>query len=985
MLNRLAVTLLALSLPLMVGAGGLNYPGGLTTQSPAGCVRFDPSTNPVKFVSTGVSCNTANAAEVKAFSALGTPSDGTLYYCSNCNQATPCTGAGTGAFAQRINGAWQCAGGGGGGGGSSAFNDLTSGTNTTAAMTVGSGATLAVAGSGTITATDTVCTGCLTSTELDETTMGNTTFGAGSGFTWNFDTGTTDPTIQFSNGKLIILSGETLRGTDTTFNMLDATNTNGVSFDPGTTTFGAIGTGQNIATSTSCTGCIGDTQLASTAVTAGTCTNCDLTIDADGRVTSKGNGSTSSFDPTAHGDTTWGAGAPFTWTFDVDGASPDDDPQISMFGDELHFQNGNGSVYVAVDGDLEISSLICTACVDLTSQVSGTLPIASGGTGTGSTLTGLMRGSASAMTAAELSGDVSTSGSNVTAIGASKVTGTMIVNGTVDTADIASNAIDNSKVADGSLVYADLNTNITNPTGAALGDNVVYLGTNFVFFEGATSNTSEGFLTPADVTADRTWTLPDVTGTLITTGDTASVTNTMLAGSIDLTSKVTGVLPQANGGTGQTSLAAAVGFLAAGTSGTNQLISNGDALVIAAGSGITTTAGATDTVTIASTLGTSVDISSETNLTASGGVTLTGDNLTADLGTSVDISSETNLAVTAPIVLTGDTVSITNGDDDNTTKGAIALSDTNFDCTTGICDLSSNVITSGSTIQPSMLEYLAGDDSPRKWGADADVTEEWKNSLGQHRVTVKATPVTAATPAIRYDFPTGTSANTKMECWTILGAEVLCINGNGGITSGGAWIGSVAAIAGAMSIPTSTTAVLTNQGFISYDTDSVPPNIGVGTGSQALPLRNCPRQIIQASVNTAGTTYCLPGLNCNATSAAIMVAADLNLTFARLRVSLWEDQPAGGTATAAVTLQTAAASSCAASVDGNPNQCSFSDTALTCTITGGAGLSDLTCTDLTHSVQLTAGDFYRFKLVNGAGVSNPFPTISYQQCDDSSW
>jgi hypothetical protein len=41
------------------------------------------------------------------------------------------------------------------------------------------------------------------------------------------------------------------------------------------------------------------------------------------------------------------------------------------------------------------------------------VPVAKGGTGTGSTLTGLVRGSASAFTAAELSGDVSTSGSNV--------------------------------------------------------------------------------------------------------------------------------------------------------------------------------------------------------------------------------------------------------------------------------------------------------------------------------------------------------------------------------------------------------------------------------------------------------------------------------------------------------------------------------------------------------------------------------------------
>lgn len=43
-------------------------------------------------------------------------------------------------------------------------------------------------------------------------------------------------------------------------------------------------------------------------------------------------------------------------------------------------------------------------------------PISNGGTGTGSTLTGIVRGSSSAMTAAELSGDITTSGSNATTL-----------------------------------------------------------------------------------------------------------------------------------------------------------------------------------------------------------------------------------------------------------------------------------------------------------------------------------------------------------------------------------------------------------------------------------------------------------------------------------------------------------------------------------------------------------------------------------------
>jgi hypothetical protein len=47
-------------------------------------------------------------------------------------------------------------------------------------------------------------------------------------------------------------------------------------------------------------------------------------------------------------------------------------------------------------------------------------------------------------------------------------------------------------------------------------------------FEGATANTFETTLAVVDPTADRTITLPDTTGTVVTTGDTGSVTSTML-------------------------------------------------------------------------------------------------------------------------------------------------------------------------------------------------------------------------------------------------------------------------------------------------------------------------------------------------------------------------------------------------------------------------------------------------------------------------
>lgn len=42
------------------------------------------------------------------FAGLGTPTNGTLVYCSDCTVASPCAGGGTGAFAKRLNGGWVC-------------------------------------------------------------------------------------------------------------------------------------------------------------------------------------------------------------------------------------------------------------------------------------------------------------------------------------------------------------------------------------------------------------------------------------------------------------------------------------------------------------------------------------------------------------------------------------------------------------------------------------------------------------------------------------------------------------------------------------------------------------------------------------------------------------------------------------------------------------------------------------------------------------
>lgn len=78
----------------------------------------------------------------------------------------------------------------------------------------------------------------------------------------------------------------------------------------------------------------------------------------------------------------------------------------------------------------------------------------------------------------------------------------------------------------------------TEKLGAAsptfTGDVTISTGGTLIL-EGATANDFETTLTVTDPTADRTITFPDVTGNVVTTGDTGTVTNAMLGGSIAYT------------------------------------------------------------------------------------------------------------------------------------------------------------------------------------------------------------------------------------------------------------------------------------------------------------------------------------------------------------------------------------------------------------------------------------------------------------------
>ena len=104
--------------------------------------------------------------------------------------------------------------------------------------------------------------------------------------------------------------------------------------------------------------------------------------------------------------------------------------------------------------------------------------------------------------------------STVTAQQASNVAFTAAGNIAATNVQAAIEELDTEKVGSASPTF----------TGTvALGEDAV------MTFEGATSNAFETTLTVTDPTADRTITLPNVTGTVVTTGDTGSVTSAMIA------------------------------------------------------------------------------------------------------------------------------------------------------------------------------------------------------------------------------------------------------------------------------------------------------------------------------------------------------------------------------------------------------------------------------------------------------------------------
>ena len=128
---------------------------------------------------------------------------------------------------------------------------------------------------------------------------------------------------------------------------------------------------------------------------------------------------------------------------------------------------------------------------------------------------------------------------NFTVTGTTSTLGTIEVSGnnirSVDTNTIS--VLDTLRAAGletgSGLLVVDENSSIPRFTSSAAGKALTFdavpLFNSSVEFDGATAGTFKTTVTATDPTANNTITLPDITGTVITTGDTGTITSTMIA------------------------------------------------------------------------------------------------------------------------------------------------------------------------------------------------------------------------------------------------------------------------------------------------------------------------------------------------------------------------------------------------------------------------------------------------------------------------
>ena len=130
-----------------------------------------------------------------------------------------------------------------------------------------------------------------------------------------------------------------------------------------------------------------------------------------------------------------------------------------------------------------------------------------------------------------IAGNFTASGTGTHTLGTITVSGNTILSTDSDTVTINDNITAAGTVQAGSTQInpSAANTNITNTSGTLkIGCDVQLNTGETLIFEGATDNTFETTVTVVDPTADRTITLPNETGTVVTTGSSAVITVAMI-------------------------------------------------------------------------------------------------------------------------------------------------------------------------------------------------------------------------------------------------------------------------------------------------------------------------------------------------------------------------------------------------------------------------------------------------------------------------
>jgi len=128
-------------------------------------------------------------------------------------------------------------------------------------------------------------------------------------------------------------------------------------------------------------------------------------------------------------------------------------------------------------------------------------------------------------------------GTSITGSGATHTLGTIEISGntirSTDSTTMIINdnlTVNNSLVAGVTTINPSGSNNITSSTGFTLfGSSIVLDTAKTLIFEGATADDFETSLTVVDPTADRTISLPNESGTIITSGSTDAVTESMMA------------------------------------------------------------------------------------------------------------------------------------------------------------------------------------------------------------------------------------------------------------------------------------------------------------------------------------------------------------------------------------------------------------------------------------------------------------------------